>query len=87
MTDDTLQDIDVLKRDLVRRYGELISGDDLRKHLGYASPAAFRQAICRGVVPIPVFTLPNRRGRYAWVRDLVNWLIQVRNETRVTKRD
>ncbi len=63
-----------LECDLLTRYGPMVSGDVLRLVLGYASKEAFRQALSRQTVPVPVFTLPNRRGKFALVKDIAAWL-------------
>lgn len=68
----------LLEHELIGRYGPLISNDDLRVALGYVSMDAFRQAIARKTMPIPVFSLPNRRGKYALVKDVAIWLSQQR---------
>jgi hypothetical protein len=65
---------ETLERELTGRYGPLISNDDLRIALGYVSMDAFRQALARKTMPIPVFSLPNRRGKYALVKDVAAWL-------------
>lgn len=67
-----------LEQDLLQRYGPMIGQDDLRQALGYASLAAFRQAYCRGQVPVPVFAISHRRGKYALVKDLALWLASMR---------
>lgn len=67
-----------LEQDLLKRYGPMIGQDDLRQALGYASLAAFRQAYCRGQVPVPVFAISHRRGKYALVKDLALWLASLR---------
>jgi hypothetical protein len=69
---------DTLERDLLSRYGPLIGQDDLRRALGYPSMDAFRQASARKQLPIPVFPLQNRRGKYALVKDLAGWLAMTR---------
>lgn len=63
-----------LERELMLRYGPLIANDDLRIVLGYPSMAAFRQALSRKKVPIPVLSLENRRGKYALAHDVAVWL-------------
>jgi hypothetical protein len=68
----------LLEHELIGRYGPLISNDDLRVALGYVSMDAFRQALARKTMPIPVFSLPNRRGKYALVKDVAIWLSQQR---------
>lgn len=69
---------ELLERELMGRHGPLISNDDLRVALGYVSMDAFRQALARKTMPIPVFPLPNRRGKYALVKDVALWLSQQR---------
>jgi len=69
---------DILELELMAMYGPLISNDDLRQALGYASMGAFRQALARKTMPVPVFALPNRRGKYALVKDVALWLSQQR---------
>jgi hypothetical protein len=72
---------DILERDLVERYGTfLIGGDDLRCALGYPSMEALRQAVSRGTVPVPVFPVRHRRGKYALVKDIALWLAELRQE-------
>lgn len=67
-----------LEQELMGKYGPLISNDDLSQALGFASNDAFRQALARKTMPIPVFPLPNRRGKYALVKDLAVWLSRQR---------
>lgn len=67
---------DILARDLLHRYGPLLSQDDLWRALGYASLDGFRQAQLRGTVPVHVFALENRRGKFALARDVAQWLTQ-----------
>jgi hypothetical protein len=59
---------------LVDKYGPLISGDDLVKTLGYKSADAFRQSKHQGTLPIRVFKIKNRRGYFASVIDIADWL-------------
>ena len=64
-----------LEKDLLQMYqSPLISGDDLRKAMGYRSVDAFRQAMARKTVPVNLFSLSNRRGKYALVKDIAVWL-------------
>lgn len=67
-----------LEQDLLHRYGPVVGQDDLRQALGYASLDAFRQALSRGLLPVPVFPIPHRRGKYALVKDIASWLAQLR---------
>lgn len=68
-----------LEADLLREYGPLLTGNSLRKALGYPSLEALRQAVARDKVPVPVFSLPNRRGKFALSKDVATWLADQRN--------
>ncbi len=59
---------------LLDRYGPVIGGPDLRRVLGFPSAAALRQAALRGTLPVPVFVLPNRKGRFALTSEVSSWL-------------
>lgn len=67
-----------LETDLFERYGPVIGGRNLSEALGYRSVDAFRQAACRKTVPVPIFTIENRRGRFALVSEVAQWLAQQR---------
>jgi len=64
----------LLERDLANRYGPMVANDNLRLVLGYASKDAFRQALSRKTVPVAVFGIENRRGKFALTRDVAIWL-------------
>lgn len=64
--------------DLEAQHGPLLSGPPLYRALGLPSAAAFRQAASRGQLPVPIFTIPNRRGRFALTRDVAAWLAGLR---------
>lgn len=81
MQNNDLVDTSVIEKDLFDRYGPLIMDEALRIALGYKSSDAFRKALTRKTVPIPVFSLKNRRGKYALVKDVAMWLTQQRNST------
>ena len=66
--------IETLERGLLDKYGPLMASDDLRGALGYPTMEAFRQALSRKTVPIPVFSLEKRRGKYALTKDVAAWL-------------
>jgi hypothetical protein len=70
----------VVADSLLSAYGPLVGGDTLIKLLGYSSGEAFRQAQHRGTVPIDVFTIPNRKGKFAFTNDLIRWLMDLRKE-------
>lgn len=69
-----------LENDLVDRYGLLVGGDALFRVLGYSSFEAMRQAVSRKTAPIPIFSIPKRRGKFALSKDIANWLAQQRFE-------
>ncbi len=64
-----------LEKDLLLMYASpLITGEDLQKAMGFRSVDALRQAIVRKTIPVKVFSLDNRRGKYALVKDIARWL-------------
>lgn len=67
-------DAEELEASLTRTLGALIGGEALSKTLGYRSQSAFRRALARGRVPVHVFMIEGRRGRFALARDLAAWL-------------
>jgi hypothetical protein len=69
-----------IERDLLDRHGPLIGGRALCAALGFTSMAAFRQSLARGRVPVPVFPLPLRRGKFALVKDVACWIAQQRQQ-------
>lgn len=78
MSDDSVEVLaKVLETDLLSLYGSpLLSGVDLQKAMGYRSIDAVRQAIARKTIPVKVFTMKNRRGKYALVKDIAYWLAE-----------
>ena len=54
----------------------LLTDQPLRDCLGYPSSDAMRQAIVRNTIPIKVFTIKNRRGKFELVRDVAYWLAE-----------
>ena len=71
----------LLERQLMHRYGPLIGNDDLSQALGYPSKDAFRQALSRKSVPVPVFEIENRRGKFALIGDVAKWLVTQRGRS------
>ncbi len=67
-----------IEEQLLRLHGPMIGGDALRAALGYPSMEALRQALSRKTVPIPVFSIEARRGKFALVKDLARWLASQR---------
>jgi len=70
---------EALEKDLLGQYGPMLTGDSLKKALGYPTMDALRQAMFRGTVPVPIFRLKNRRGSFALVKDVASWLAKERN--------
>ncbi len=69
-----------LEKDLLALYGPTMFGKDLYKALGYGSGDAFRQSVSRKMVPIPVFPIEKRRGKFALTKDVAYWLAKQRLE-------
>jgi hypothetical protein len=74
-----------LEHQLTARYGTMLGSRDLWRELGYRSPNAFRQALLRGTLDLPVFEVESRRGRFALARDVAAWIARQRLSN-VTKR-
>ena len=68
-----------LESDLLNRYGPMLTGETLRLALGYPSMEAMRKAASRGTIPVPLFTIENRRGRFALAKDVAKWLAENRS--------
>lgn len=64
-------------RRLLAEHGPLLNGKELWQTLGFRSSAAFRQAKLRDVIGVPVFSLPDRRGTFAFTADVADWLRKV----------
>lgn len=70
-----------LERDLLLLHGPIMTGDCLRKALGYRSSAAFRQAIVRRSIPVPIFSIEKRRGKFALTKEVAQWVAAQRERT------
>lgn len=68
---------DVIEATLLAQYGELMTGESLRRALGYRSERTFQRAIKAKTVPVPAVALPGRRGWFARTRDVAAWLRDV----------
>lgn len=75
-----------LENDLLRLYGPVLTGEDLQKVLGYRTRDAYRQAVARKVVPVPLFEMAQRRGKFALAKDVACYLARQRF-TGVTNTD
>lgn len=63
-----------IERELYRDIGPLLFGTKLYAALGFPSAQAFRQACSRNTMPVPVFNIENRRGKFALSRDVAKWI-------------
>ena len=76
-----------LETELMKQYGPMLTGNALVASLGYPSRDAFRQACARGTVPVHVFPIERRRGRYALAKDVARWIAKQRfQQTQPQKR-
>lgn len=73
-----------IERGLIERCGPLVGGDELYRALGFASSMAFRQALTRGTLDVPIFTIPGRRGRFALAHDVAAYLVRCRASADIT---
>lgn len=68
-----------IEAQLLQLYGSpIVTGEDLKAALGFSSLDALRQAIARNLLPVPLFTLENRRGKYALIKDIAAYLAKER---------
>lgn len=63
-----------IEKELYESVGPLLFGEKLYSALGFSSSAAFRQALSRNYISIEIFSLPNRRGKFALSRDVARFL-------------
>ncbi len=72
-----------LEASLMVQYGPVIGGSNLHKALGYVSSGAFRQAVYKKTLPLAVFSIENRRGKFALTKDVALWLATQRMQLQV----
>jgi len=72
---------EALENDLLRMYGPVLHGQNLRQSLGYETRDAFRQAVTRKVVPVPIFDIEHRKGKFALSKDVAAYLAKKRCES------
>ncbi len=63
---------------LMKSSGPLLTGELLVSSLGYPTVSAFKKALQRNAVPVVVFSIPRRKGRFALSRDVALWLAEQR---------
>ena len=71
---------DELVDDFMSKHGPLVTGEDLWRTIGFTNAAAFRQAKAQGRLDLPVFSLPNRRGTFAFTKHVAEWLRSLARE-------
>jgi hypothetical protein len=72
----------VLEGDMLRLHGAVfIGGRDLRLALRYKTDIAFRVAISRRKVGVPLFKIPGRKGHWALIKNISLWLAAVSEES------
>lgn len=77
---DNLELGDELAQQILQEHGPLISGETLWRSIGFRSADAFRQAKSQGRLEISVFSLPNRRGTFAFTKHVADWLRNLAKE-------
>lgn len=70
---------------LVKQYGPLLSGTDLRTILGYKAASTFNRAKRLNLIEVNIFQMPNRRGSFALTIDVAEWLIRVSKKQKEEK--
>ena len=63
---------------LSKKYGELIPSSDLARELGYKSTSALRQSIHKNKLGLKVFEIQNRKGKFAYAKDVATWLAKLK---------
>ena len=66
-----------LIRDLIRDFGLVIGGKDLMRLLGYRTYKSFSSACARHALPVPVFEIEGRKGKFARTADVVDWYVKL----------
>ena len=70
-----------MHKELLKQHGEIVGGIKLCCLMGFTSTAAFRQSLIRGQIPIQTFEIPHRKGRFAYTRDVLNWLSELSDQS------
>lgn len=71
---------------LFKEYGPLLPSTKLWSVLGYPSITAFRQSHQRGQLSLPIIKIEGRRGQFALTVDVVDWLLQQKENTQPKHR-
>lgn len=62
---------------LIESYGVLMHAHDVQKVLRYPSSAAFRMARMRGRINLPMFSIPGRKGLFAYTQEVAKAIDQL----------
>jgi hypothetical protein len=65
---------DSLDEDFLKLYGPVLTGDEIQKALRYPSVDAYRKSVTLQRVPVPLFEMENRRGKFALSKDVAHYL-------------
>ncbi|KGJ88614.1 hypothetical protein ND2E_3912 [Colwellia psychrerythraea] len=63
-----------LFHELLTLHGPMMTGIPLYQALGYQTSDSFRQAIYKQTIPITVFSISKRRGKFALTKDVATWI-------------
>jgi hypothetical protein len=77
MLDSARSDSTAMLQALLDKHGPLMGGTDLIRALGFSNTAAFREAHRKGRLGVHIFSIPERRGRFALTQDIAAWIEQV----------
>lgn len=76
-TSKTRSHAEEIELSLLKLYGVIVGGKDLRHLLGYKTGDAFRQAVKHNRIPFPTFIMEGRRMRMARTHDIAKWLASI----------
>ena len=67
-----------LESDLMGKHGPTMTGEDLLRALGYTSKDGLRQSVVKKTVPVPLFNMEHRRGKFSLVKEVARYLAEQR---------
>lgn len=70
-----------IESELIEKYGHLLNMEALRKTLAFSTVGALQQSINRGSLNIPIFSIENRKGKFALAKDVAEWLVNQREKS------
>jgi hypothetical protein len=62
---------------LIEGYGLVVGGKDLMRLLGFKNYKSFHSACTTNRLPVSVFEIPGRKGKFAKTQDLARWYEQL----------